>query len=124
MTYTVKVRGAVGSGLIAREYTCPEHGVFDALVERSYGNLAIACPAPRDNSPAECGRASELTTSAVLGRVKLGEVSRGKIEKPPTPAALDTEALADGMPLAEFKAKRRAMWADRDRAKWKAKGLT
>lgn len=111
--YIVRVRG--GGGYVSREYLCLEHGVFDELVERNHAaqRMPHACPI--------CGAASEPAMSAPHGRVKLGEVMRGKVEAAPSPYALDTQPLADGMPLSEFKARRRKLWDDKRRADWKAK---
>lgn len=111
--FTIRVRG--GGGLIAREYACPDHGVFDLLVERNHATEREARPCPT------CGAPSEMAMSAPIGRVRLGEVGRGKSDPPPSPIALDTRALADGMPLHEWKQRRRAMWNDHDRRKWKEK---
>lgn len=111
--YTVKIRG--GGGYESRDFSCEEHGVFDALIQRGLREPQ-PCPA--------CGRDSEMVMSAPLGRVKLGEVTRGKVEPAPSPYALDTQPLADGMPLGEFKKQRRKLWDDKRRADWKREGLT
>jgi len=111
--FTVRIRG--GSGLVAREYACPEHGVFDDLVERNHATERAPRPCP------ECGAASELVISAPLGRVKLGEVTRGKVAEAPNPYALDTQPLAEGMSPSEFKERRRKLWSDKRRREWKEK---
>lgn len=103
--YTVKVRG--GGGYESREFSCTEHGVFDALIQRG---LREPQPCP------VCQADSEMVISAPIGRVKLGEVTRGKVEVAPTPYAYDTQPLADGMPYSEWKKRRRQLWADKDRA--------
>jgi len=103
VTWTIKVRGAP-STYEAAEYECPAHGRFAATVPR---------PAP-DNYPcAECGHASAWRFPTPHGRVKLGEVAQGKVmEYPPESVCLDTRPLADGMPLAEWKAKQRNITRD------------
>lgn len=84
---------------IMLEYECPEHGRFDSLEPRSEAPDHKPCPI--------CGRLSPWVISAPLGKVKIGEVTRGKSEPPPA-HVMDTRALADGMPLHEFKATRSA----------------
>lgn len=110
--YTVRVRG--GGGYIAREFCCADHGVFDTLVQRG---LEEPQPCPVCEAP------SEPVISAVLGRVKLGEVSRGKVEAPPNPYALDTRLLGEGMPLSEFRKQRKKLWTEKKRKDWKDKGI-
>lgn len=113
--YTVKIRGAVGAGLIAREFDCPDCGIFDETIKRSEDGEGVFVPCQL------CGQPSERIASAVLGRIKLGEVTRGKVEKAPTPGHCDTEPLADGMSFTEWKKQRRKMWDDKRRAEFKAK---
>ena len=48
--------------------------------------------------------------------------TRGKRDEMP-PWATTTEAIADGMPVEEWKAGRAKMWADHDRKTMQAKGL-
>jgi len=91
----MRVRGD-SSGRILSEFLCTEHGRFDALVSRDAETTT--CPT--------CGANSSWTPSAPLSRVRLGEVTRGKFEAPQHPGHLDTRALADGMPLNEWKAHR------------------
>lgn len=95
MSYVLKTRGASAS-LILADFRCPEHGVFEDLGARDVD--AVPCP--------QCGASSPWSPSPVVGRIKLGEVQQGKFEPPPSPGALDTRALADGMPYSEWKAKR------------------
>jgi len=102
MSFTMRVRGD-SSGLILSEFLCAQHGRFDALVSRE----AESSPCPA------CNAASPWTPSAPLSRVRIAEVTRGKFEKPEHPGHLDTRALADGMPLNEWKAKRDAIRKER-----------
>lgn len=83
--------------LIALEFACPDHGRFDATHERSSAPDSMPCP--------QCGRDSPWVISAPMGRVKLGEVSRGKSDAPP-PNVMDTRALGEGMPVSEWRAQR------------------
>lgn len=119
MTLVIKTRGA--GGLILADFRCPEHGVFEATVPRNESDAA-PCPT-RVSIPADgfypsggeraCGISSPWTPSPVHGRLKLGDVEKGSFEPPPSPGALDTRALADGMPLHEWKKKRAEQRRDR-----------
>lgn len=95
MSFRIVTRGA-STSLVLADFRCPEHDVFEALVSRE--SDAAPCPT--------CGASSPWSPSPIVGRVKLGEVQQGKFEPPPTPGALDTRALADGMPYREWKAQR------------------
>jgi hypothetical protein len=130
-TFMIKVRGT-NSGLMAAEYMCPEHGRFDLTVTRdANGDPPAVQPCdvitgeadlrdqPGEMHPILCGKPSEYVISAPLGRIKRGEVTRGKADEKPTPFALDTEALADGMPLKEWKERRAKMWRAKDYAEFK-----
>ena len=108
--YIVKHRGA--ASLVARDFACAAHGPFDALVGRLEEG-AQPCPA--------CGASSPMVPSAPLGRVKRGEVTQGKVEAAPSPYALDTRPLADGMPLREWKAQRSKLWNEKRRRDLKDK---
>lgn len=110
--YVVKIRGA--GQYIVREYECPDCGAFAMTVERPSPEV-YACPG--------CGKESTMIASAVAGRVKLGEVSRGGVAEAPSPYALDTRPLAEGMPLSEFKQKRAKLWREKREREWKDKGL-
>lgn len=119
MSFVIKTRGA--GGFLVAEYRCPEHGVFAVTVQRDVNGDApdeMPCPQPDDSDryewrETECGTSSPWTVSAPLGRVKQGEVGRGKYEPPPTKAYTDTRELGEGMPMAEWQAKRDAMWEER-----------
>lgn len=69
-------------------------------------------PAPELSVCGSCGGPAERVISAPRARVatvKVQPVSRGKSDPLP-PKALDTRALADGMPIQEFKRKRSELW--------------
>ena len=52
--------------------------------------------------PCPCGRIADLALSAPHVRMPFVTVTRGKSDAPP-PGALDTRALGDGMPMAEWR---------------------
>ena len=109
MTFTVRIRGT-SSALIAAEFECPEHGVFEALCHRDADTHL--CPA--------CGAVSDWRISAPMsGRPAFISARRGKNEEKPFPTAMDTEALADGMPMHEWKAQREKIWNDHEYKQWK-----
>jgi hypothetical protein len=110
--YTVRIRGA---GVAYREYTCPEHGVIELLVELATSGDPRPCPT--------CGVASERTVTAPRLNIPLGTVQRGRYEASDHPMAMDTRPLADGMPLHEWKAERQKKWDAFDRAEMKKGGL-
>ncbi len=86
------------SGWIIRDHRCNDCGkVSEHMHQRNDDPVEMPCP---------CGGQAQRAISAVCGRVKLGEVSRGKNGDPP-PNALDTRPLADGMPMSEWKARNR-----------------
>ena len=100
MTFTIKTRGA--PGLIVSEFACPECGVFEATVPS--GTECWSC---------ECGLLAPWTPSAP--RIKhpiITGVVRGKSDGPPTPTALNTEPIADGMPMYKFDEMRAKVWEE------------
>ena len=133
-TFTIKIRGASSQPTMA-EYMCPVHGRFDLVVERdANGDPPAEAKCEHWFSKEEteavghawhghptlfCGEWSPYVISAPMGRVKRGEVTRGKADEKPTPFALDTEALADGMSLKEWKKRRADMWRAKDYAEFK-----
>jgi hypothetical protein len=122
MTFVIKIRGARGN--IVAEYECPEHGRFAATVQRDDAGDAPSserCPVIEDETA--CGLSSEYRISAVIGRVRAGEVSRGKSAEVPHHLALDTRDLADGMPYNEWKKKRSKVWRDETRKRRRDAGL-
>lgn len=75
------------------EYLCPTCGQrFESLEDRA---------APSAQLP-HCEAQAARVLSAVRGRVKIGEVRRGKNEERP-PGVLNTEPLADGQPYADWR---------------------
>jgi len=108
MTFVVKVRGAP-SGPMTSEYDCPDHGRFEAQVDRSSIPDFHPCP--------DCSALSPWRISAPLFKPQRGAVAQGKIAESPHQLALDTRPLAEGMPLREWKKRRAAMWRDHDRPK-------
>jgi hypothetical protein len=110
VTYTVKTRGA--RGLMLAEYECPDHGLIERLVRRDengdppavfYCTEKLCGDNTCSHDMCTCDRPSPHVMSAVHGRVKIAEVQRGKSDERP-PWALNTEALADGMPMKEWRA--------------------
>lgn len=96
--------------LRAQEYMCPEHGRWDDLVERASASEPHPCPA--------CGAPSEAAISAPLYKPQRGAVTQGKVNDKPFPHAMDTQPLADGMPLAEWKRRRAEIWEAKDKKDW------
>ena len=98
---------------ILSDYFCPACDVsFETLVTAPSPDV-VACP--------DCDGPASWQPAAVLGRVKRDEVVRGKYEKPERKTWLDTRELGEGMPLSEWKEKRRKI---RDEQRWKeVKGM-
>ena len=90
-------------------FTCPTHGQFEVLTDKRDGPPEFQpCPDVDKFEALECSIMSPVVTAyAVRGRMKLGEVTQGKNDQPLPPHIMSTEALADGMPLAEWKEKNR-----------------
>ena len=96
------------------EFSCAPCGRrFESLENRPPPDAA-PCPS--------CGESSERVISAPKHKtVWASAVTTAKSDPPPSPYYMDTRPLAEGMPLAEWKEKRRKMWAEKDRADLKAK---
>lgn len=110
MTFEIKVRGA-SSAPIMSDYLCPEHGPFEDLVAR---------PAPDGVPCPQCGEFSTwLPCAPRIKRPVFVSCHRGKNDEKPFPEAMDTEPLADGMPLHEWKKQRAEMWNAHDYAEFK-----
>jgi hypothetical protein len=105
MTFTYKFRGDP-TAPIASEFECAQHGRFELTQPRDQLPDATPCPT--------CAAPSPWRFPAPgAARVKLGEVVQGKVmEYPPEHVCLDTRPLADGMPLAEWKAKQQSITRD------------
>jgi hypothetical protein len=128
MTFTVKVRGASSQPMVC-VYTCPEHGEFDAEVQRdANGNSpdVVPCPSLVDSDPIKhtdghtyvfrgyCGKPAAWTPSADIAcRVKRFEVVRGKWERPERPTYLDTRKLGEGQSWDEFRKERAKVWEEK-----------
>lgn len=124
-SWTLKVRSNPGAPMTA-DYECPGHGYFSVTVARDENGdppAAAPCPAATDSIGTNvdsgeqvslrCGRPSPWRISAPLGRVKLGEVTQGKVmDYPPGAVCMDTRPLADGMPVHEWRAKQEAITRD------------
>jgi hypothetical protein len=92
--------------MILSDYTCTACGTFEAMVP-SPAPDAICCPS--------CATAATWAPSPISGRIKLGEVTRGKVDAAP-PGAMDTRLLGEGMPMKEWKAGR-DKWRQEERRK-------
>lgn len=92
--------------MILADYHCESHGSFEATVES---------PSPDDVPCPTCLGRAVWVPFPVMGRVRLAEVTRGKVEKAP-PGALDTRELGEGMSMGEWR-KKRETWKQDER--WK-----
>jgi hypothetical protein len=91
--------------LILNDYECPtDHGIFEALMD-SNGPDCAPCPV--------CSKPSIRLMPAPMGRVKIGEVVRGGVDKPDSPMYLNTRELGEGMPYDDWRAKRDKMYDER-----------
>jgi hypothetical protein len=126
MTYVTKFRSS--SGTITAVYTCPEHGEFDATLERLDNGDApdfAECPheVPAGDVHVEWvpwGLPGTWTPSAAIGcRVRRVEVVRGGWEKPERKTYLDTRKLGEGQDVGEFQAERKKVWAEQRRKRVK-----
>lgn len=109
--YKITIRGA-RPRFHLREFECPP-------CERRWEAFLLA----GSESPCEgCGELGQVAISApMIGTVYGYAATRGKSDDRPGPAAFDTSAIADGMKVSDWKAARKKLWNDRDRADWKAK---
>lgn len=119
MTFIRKFSGDRTAPIVC-VYTCPEHGEFDAVVERDENGEApdaIECPnAMLYGMPIVCAHLATWTPSPIVGRVRRVEVVRGKWERPEHKTYLDTRDLGEGQDPEEFQAKRDKIW-DEERHK-------
>lgn len=117
MTWILKERGDT-TGTVRLEYLCPMHGRFELDVPRGESSDSAPCPEQvcrwgESEDWFACGEHSPWSPTIGLARVKVGEVVRGKVDEyPGEKHVMNTQALADGMPLAEFKARRAAVHRD------------
>lgn len=93
--------------MILSDYLCPfcDHS-FEAMVES---------PAPDYEACPSCTEPASWAPSPIHGRVKVGEVTRGTVDKAP-PGAMDTRLLGEGMSMKEWKAGR-DKWRTEERRK-------
>jgi len=86
------------------EYLCGSCGLrSESLEDRGAVAQEIPC--------ARCGSPAVRAVSAVMCKIPLATVTRGK-NGPPPERALDTRELGDGMPLREWRKKVRAARKD------------
>ena len=95
---------------IMYDFECPTHGKFEELCDKNDGeNRFSTCPVPNPKTEfvTLCSIVSpRVECYAVIGRMKLGEVTQGRNFESDRPAhILDTRALGDGMPKEEWDAK-------------------
>ena len=93
--------------MILADYYCP---ACDRETEEM-----VASPAPDTIDCFVCGQAAAWLPSPIHGRVKLGEVTRGPVDKAP-PGAMDTRLLGEGMSMKEWKSGR-DKWRTEERRK-------
>lgn len=119
MTFVRRYSGDRTKPIVA-VYTCPEHGEFDAAVERDENGEApdvIECPCGElYGMPVVCAHLARWTPSPVAGRVRRVEVVRGGWERPEHKTYLDTRKLGEGQDVEEFQAEREKIW-DEERHK-------
>lgn len=125
MAFTVKLRGA-SSGTIQHEYLCPVHGRFTADVPRADVPDEMPCPdfeyvdaSTMRSVGNHCGLTSPWSPSGIATKISIIGFSRGKADAPPTPHALTTRDLAEGMPMSEWRAKRAKLREERRRKRVK-----
>jgi hypothetical protein len=108
--------------MILSDFTCPEHGRFEALAESD----AESAPCPfvteeggrwdegrGEDQDRICEEPSPWTPTPIRCRVRIGEVERGGVDKPASPMFLDTRELGEGMPMEEWRAKRDKVYEER-----------
>ena len=125
MTWRLTVRSNPGS-VVTADYECPVHGRFEAVVERdANGDPQAGAECPQQTGcividehggqHVQICRAPSPWVIAAAGHVKVkaGEVSRGKSDaRPADRHVMNTECLADGMSMTEFKKRRAAVHRD------------
>lgn len=133
MSFTIKVRGA--GGLILTHYECPEHGLFEATVQRDESGdppAEVPCPEEeRDQWPDcrgerrvnVCGLTAEWRPTAPAIKPCYGYAAvRGKDEDRP-PGMLDTRMLGEGASYKEWRAVQDKARQERRHKKLIEKGL-
>lgn len=113
--FTLRIRSNPGSEIIA-DYECPEHGRFTVTVARTETGdppATLPCNFFDDEDCMCCARSPWRPSAPGAVHVKAGEMVRGKGgERPADRYVMNTEKLADGMPLDQWKAERAAVHRD------------
>ena len=92
------------------DYRCQKCSTtFESFEDRTAPPEVLPCQSHCD------GEAVRIFSAPSIGTNWLGSVNRGKSDERP-PGVMDTRALADGKPLSEWKAERKAYWRDKDLA--------
>jgi hypothetical protein len=95
MTFTIKTRRA--GGLTLAEYECPEHGRFEALVERDATGDPPGDVLCGSHTGIFCGRLSPWRISApAVHTMFVVSATQGKSAPKPHAEAMDTRPLAEG----------------------------
>ncbi|HKP06817.1 MAG TPA: hypothetical protein VJU58_06150 [Microbacterium sp.] len=139
MAWINKVGGKVDGvlhGRVKHEYLCPVHGRFAVEVPSADPPNEMPCPEDdwtdvsaaeacelvnRGYEPNTCGRTAPWSPSSMNWKLAYGgvTVSHGKADAAPTPHALTTRDLADGMPMNEWRAARAKLREERRRKRIK-----
>lgn len=106
--------------MILADFTCPEHGVFEALADRDAD--AVKCPLRSYADDSVCGASSPWSPSPVFGRMQEVSAVQGKSSPKPHKMAMDLREVGEGRSLNDWKKERRKMWREHDYAKRKAEG--
>lgn len=93
--------------MIRADYRCTECGDDQ--------EHAVASPSPDEVECEFCGGRAVWVPFPIMGRVKVGEVVRGKSDERP-PGMLDTRPLAEGMSRSEWDQMQAKVTRDRN---WK-----
>lgn len=102
MTFRIRTRGA-SSQPILQDFLCADCGPISALAPRDTDH--IPCP--------DCGGPAEWRISAPPGFCSGVGVIRGGVAQPDSPMYLSTRELGEGMPYAEWRAKRDKIYEER-----------
>lgn len=118
MTFVVKLRGAPRP--ILKEFRCPVHGVFEALVdsgaEETFCTFRERCTVRGEDVGNVCGRTSPWSPSLIPMRVRRFEAVKGKDEKPEHPDWDFTRNLEEGQDFDDWQADRDAAAEERRKA--------
>lgn len=117
MTYTIRLRGAVGCPKLA-EFACDDCGIFESTVTDTTASMPCeecGADSPRVLSAAHTKVDSIVPTAVVRG----GDMK--DCDRPP--GMLSTRELADGMSMKDWKAKQDGFRRERNHKKLIARGL-